>query len=76
MVPVYYSDRHVIRGVVNDALVDHVMPRVRDLFPGAPIYLAIEPGQRRDFRRALRRNPIVAESPRLVLAACASRRIP
>lgn len=69
MIPVYYSKRHVIRGVANDTLAEHVGDRLGELFPEAPVYLAIDPGQRTQFRRALRRYPIVVESSRLVLLA-------
>lgn len=69
MIPVYYSKRHVIRGVSNDTLVQQVTDRLRELFPESPLYLAIEPRHRPRFRQALRRYAVVAESPRLVLLA-------
>lgn len=67
--PVYYSERHVIRGVVNDALVDEVVPRLSEVFPGAPVYLALRPGSLEGFPSAVRRYPVLKQSEHLVLLA-------
>lgn len=40
-VPIYYSQRHVIAGVVSDEDTRQVLPIARTNFPGAPLYLAI-----------------------------------
>jgi hypothetical protein len=42
-IPVYYSARHLIRGVKNDRLLEQVAGRLPEMFPGSPVYLAISP---------------------------------
>lgn len=41
MTTIYYSDRHLIRGVGEDATVEKVVERLPELFPGSPVYLAL-----------------------------------
>jgi hypothetical protein len=67
MVPVYYSERHVIRGVTSDRLVERMDAALDQVFPGAPVFLALEPPESRVFTQSLARHPIVHESPHLVL---------
>jgi hypothetical protein len=39
LVPVYYSQRHVIRGINSDAWHTWAIPQARKEFPGAPALL-------------------------------------
>ena len=41
MIPVYYADRHLIRGVQDRATLQRVIDRAPSLFPGSPVYLAL-----------------------------------
>ena len=43
MVPVYYAERHLIRGVQDPDTLRWVNDRLPALFPGAPVYLALPP---------------------------------
>jgi len=43
LVPVYYSRRHIIRGIADGAALTYVLRRAAIDFPGAPVYLAIPP---------------------------------
>jgi len=61
-VPLYYSHRHLIRGVANDERVDELIGRVRVAFPGAPVYLAFLPEQAAAFPKASRENALVHRS--------------
>ncbi len=69
MVPVYYAERHVIRGVRTDALVTRVVAETSTRFPSAPVFLALLPEERAAFPDAARRWPVARESPHLVLFA-------
>ncbi len=42
-VPLYYSARHIVRGVVSPEVLDFELRDVRENFPDSPIYLAIHP---------------------------------
>ena len=69
MLPVYYSQRHVIRGVAGDALVERVEAELKALFPDVPAFLALPPAEHSAFERALARYPVVRSSPDLTLLA-------
>lgn len=43
MVPVYYSDRHVIRGIADGAAVQEATALAAREYPRSPVYLAVEP---------------------------------
>jgi len=71
MVPVYYSERHLIRGVTDPALIRQVDSRLPTLFPGAPSYFAlptVSVGSSR-FRRLETEFPLVKETAALRLYA-------
>lgn len=84
LVPVYYSERHIIRLVADDDAVDRVLPQVQRDFPGAPIYVAVPTVQLQSwgsgtpgliaplsaFRKTLDRCPMVAAPPQVKLARC------
>lgn len=67
MVPVYYSRRHVIRGITGDAQLARARASLRGVFPGCPLYLALRPDDARRFPEALRTCPLVRRTDRLVL---------
>jgi 4-amino-4-deoxy-L-arabinose transferase-like glycosyltransferase len=69
MVPVYYSKRHVLRGVDNDLIVDKAMGRTVEVFPGSPVYLALHPESLQEFSQSLRRYRVIKQSTHLVLLA-------
>jgi hypothetical protein len=68
MVSLYYSRRHLVRGISGDLAVDRIVPRVRDIFPGAPVYLALLPAQDVEaFPGSLRRFRQLTSSSDLIL---------
>jgi hypothetical protein len=67
MVPVYYSHRHTIRGVADEAL-RRIEERLPHTFPGCIAYLALMgPEELAQFPDAARRYPRRVEEPELVL---------
>lgn len=65
-VPVYYSKRHLVQGIENDAALKEVIDRVKSRFP-APIYVAVPASRREKFGSALEEYEHVAETTRTVL---------
>jgi 4-amino-4-deoxy-L-arabinose transferase-like glycosyltransferase len=41
-VPIYYSDRHVVRGIVTPDLLRLAIPQARAAFPGSSLFFAIQ----------------------------------
>lgn len=41
-VPIYYSDRHIVRGIATPDLLRLAIPQARAAFPGSPIFFAIQ----------------------------------
>jgi 4-amino-4-deoxy-L-arabinose transferase-like glycosyltransferase len=41
-VPTYYSDRHIVRGIVTPNLLRLAIPQARAAFPGSPLFFAIQ----------------------------------
>jgi hypothetical protein len=41
-VPVYYSDRHVVRGIATPDLLRLAIPQARAAFPNSPLFFAIQ----------------------------------
>jgi hypothetical protein len=72
MVPVYYSKRHVLRGVDNDLIVDKAVRRTVEVFPGSPVYLALHPDDLQEFSQSLRRYRAIKQSPHMVLLELAA----
>lgn len=84
LVPVYYSERHIIRLVADDDSVDRVLPQAQSEFPGAPIYVAVPAVQLQSwdsatpgltaplsaFRKTLDRCPTVPAPPAVKLVRC------
>jgi hypothetical protein len=40
-IPLYYSERHIVRGITDDASVAAILPQLHQEFPSARLYLAI-----------------------------------
>ena len=53
-VPLYYSQRHIVRGITNSDVLSGQLPDIRKQFPASPIDLAIPPSLATSFRR----NPV------------------
>ena len=43
VVPLYYSERHIVRGVSDSGLAELELPILRKEFPSSPIYVAVPP---------------------------------
>jgi hypothetical protein len=41
LVPVYYSQRHIVRGINSEAWLKWAIPEARRQFPGAPLFFAV-----------------------------------
>jgi hypothetical protein len=41
-VPIYYSDRHIVRGIATPELLRIAIPQARAAFPGSPLFFAIQ----------------------------------
>jgi hypothetical protein len=67
LVPVYYSHRHIIRGINDARSVQFVMERVGTIFPRSPVYLALPPAYLENFRSFLDERHIVFSNGYLVL---------
>jgi len=61
-VPLYYSDRHIVRGIANDAALTRELPTIRREFAGAPIYLAIPPFLANQFVGTFSKGKVVAST--------------
>lgn len=67
MVPVYYSNRHMIRGVRDDETFRTVTRQTGTIFPDSDVYLAIPPDSLGDFPCASSNLPVVRRTPSVVL---------
>lgn len=74
MIPVYYADRHLIRGVQDRAVLQAVIERMPAVFPGSPVYLALPPADAdaASIRRLGEGFPLVRSSGALRLYAIAT----
>jgi 4-amino-4-deoxy-L-arabinose transferase-like glycosyltransferase len=72
--PLYYSNRHLIRGVTTDALVQDVLKRIHEVFRESPsVYLAVSPdAPPRRLSESLQRYPVIKKTPYLTLLAVSS----
>jgi hypothetical protein len=50
-VPLYYSQRHIIRNISSPAAVAAILPELRAQFPAAPVFLALPPALESEFDR-------------------------
>jgi hypothetical protein len=67
MVPVYYSRRHVIRGVTDDHWVEVALRGIKGVFPAGPTFLALRPDSLSRFRSSLLRYPVVSHTEDVIL---------
>ena len=59
-VVIYYSDRHVVRGIETPELLRLAIPQARADFPGSPLFFALQDADRPAFYRALPGFVVVA----------------
>ena len=67
MVPVYYSHRHIIRGVENDEVLRSVIRQAGSVFPGSEIYIAIPTDNLGQLSCASSRFPVVKRTQNMIL---------
>jgi hypothetical protein len=48
-VPVYYSDRHIVRGIATSDLLRQAIPQAHAAFPGSPLFFAVQQADRASF---------------------------
>jgi hypothetical protein len=41
-VPIYYSDRHIVRGIMTSDLLRLAIPEARSAFPNSPLFFAVQ----------------------------------
>jgi hypothetical protein len=49
-VPLYYSDRHIVRGIDSPQAAIEALPELHRTYPNSPVYLAIPPFLREGFK--------------------------
>ncbi len=67
MVPAYYSERHVVRGIANDDVLSKALPQAHAAFPLRQIVIALPSDSRKEFGRALRVLPILYQDSTVTL---------
>ena len=67
-VPLYYSERNIVRGVTNDDVLAGQLSDIRKQFPASPLYLAIPPSLAASFGQTLSRATIVSSTPDAIVA--------
>jgi hypothetical protein len=67
-VPLYYSERHLIRGVATENDLSRELPTSRRVFSGSPVYLAIPPALADKFAPTLSHAMIVVSAPDAIIA--------
>jgi len=60
--PVFYSERHMIRNIANDAELDQTLPLAQKAFPGAPFFLALPVGTISSFPQSTAQSDQVAQT--------------
>ena len=66
-VPIYYSQRHIVRDMDDDGDISQELPKLRREFPGVPIYLAIPPFLEGKFSGTMAAAHVVASTPDAVV---------
>lgn len=59
-VPIYYSDRHIVRGIETPELLHLAIPQARVDFPGSRLFFALQDKDRPPFYKALPGFVVVA----------------
>jgi hypothetical protein len=67
LVPVYYSGRHLIRGIVDDATLARARQALIGVFPGSPVYVALRPEKQAAFPETLHDLRLVSRTAHVVL---------
>jgi hypothetical protein len=67
MVPTYYAERHVIRGVPDGAFLESKLGMIRDSCPGCALYLAVRRQSAQKFRDVLDRLQPVFEDDNFII---------
>ena len=67
MVPTYYAERHVIRGVPDGAFLESKLGMIRDACPGCALYLAVRRQSAQKFRDVLDRLQPVFEDDNFII---------
>jgi hypothetical protein len=60
-VPIYYADRHIVRGIETPDLLHLAIPQARVAFPGSPLFFAIQDIDRPAFADSLQQLTVVAK---------------
>jgi 4-amino-4-deoxy-L-arabinose transferase-like glycosyltransferase len=60
-VPIYYSSRHIVRGIETPSLLHLAIPQARADFPNSPLFFAVRDIDRPAFSDTLQQFPIVAK---------------
>jgi hypothetical protein len=67
-VPLYYSERHIVRGIANDGVLAEELQDIRKQFPASPVYLAIPPSLAPEFGGTLSHATVVRSTPDAIVA--------
>jgi hypothetical protein len=67
MVPTYYAERHVIRGVPDGAFIESKLGMIRNACPGCALYLAVRRQSAQKFRDVLDRLQPVFEDDTFII---------
>jgi len=59
-IPIYYSERHIVRGIETPELFNDAIPQARTAFPGSPLFFALKDIDRPPFADKLKELTIVA----------------
>jgi hypothetical protein len=60
-VPIYYADRHIVRGIKTPDLLHLATPQAHIAFPGSPLFFAIQDIDRATFADSLQQLTVVAK---------------
>jgi hypothetical protein len=66
--PLYYSERHIVRGIVNGDALSRELPDIRSEFPRSPVYLAVPPFLADSFASVLSHGTIVSSTKDVIIA--------
>ena len=59
-IPIYYSGRHIVRGIETPALLHLAIPQAHADFPNSPLFFAVQDRDRPPFSDTLQQLTIVA----------------
>jgi hypothetical protein len=61
-VPIYYSGRHIVRGIQSEEWLRQAILQAHAVFPDSPLFLAVQDRDREDFPKSLHAlKPIARE---------------